>query len=201
MEMIVVAEWLGPLLYLAAKCILPFAKTGDPEEEGVSEGDVVEKSGLIVYVLGVPFWLYMLIAKENWIFTGAEAVGGILLVYGILKAFGILPRKTKFDHWGFALCGAVFGFTALWTVLYEDISQFRPWAEMVIAVSFGAATYYFGRKERVKGWWGYFFMHMAAADVCFLNEQYVAAALQGASMIFAIVGIFRSMPGRQENNL
>jgi hypothetical protein len=85
--------WDGSF-YLANKVLFSFAEG----RKGSSKRSLKIAGGMI-YVLGVPAWVIVLIGKHNWIAASIEAGGFPAMLFGLFNAFKDTESiNRKFDY-------------------------------------------------------------------------------------------------------
>lgn len=145
--------------------------------------------GWVIYIIGVPAWVIILLSEQNWIAASIEAGGvpsmclGLYTVYQCSKSPNIIFDKVaSFFTYGSIVLGV--GYSLL---DYGGITSFSQVLEMGVMLGFLLGSYLLAKNNRT-GWLFFMLMNGSMAILMFIQEKPLLTAQQIVSLCFVIYG-------------
>ena len=185
---LVLQAWGGGL-YLLNKVFFALAE-GRP--------DAVKRKlrilGWIVYLLGVPAWVIILVSKHDWIAAAIEAGGVPAMLFGLLNACQNTdsPNKTlDFVTSLITYAALIFG---LGYSVYDfgGITSGSQILEIGVMIGFLLGSYLLAKKNSY-GWLFFMLMNGSMAALMFLQHKPLLSIQQLVSLCFVIYGFTVAM--------
>jgi len=146
-------------------------------------------AGWLIYILGVPAWVIILIMKHNWIAASIEAGGipamllGLLNVYkngaGTNKVFDIVASFSTYAFMVFGVSYSLYDYGGL-----NSISQVL---EIGVMVGFLLGSYFLA-KNKNSGWLFFMLMNGSMGTLMILQGKPILAFQQALSLCFVVYG-------------
>ena len=175
--------WAGGF-YLANKVCFALA-----EGRTAAKKRQLRVAGWLVYLLGVPAWVVILVDKHDWIAASIEAGGVPAMLFGlynvsqnIVKPDPRLDRLTSWLTYGFLVFG-VFGSI----VDFGGLTSVPQLLEIGVMVGFLLGTYLLAKQD-FRGWLFFLLMNGSMGSLMLLQGKPVLAVQQSISLCFVIYG-------------
>lgn len=152
----------------------------------------VRIAGWIVYLLGVPPWVMILIAERNWIAASIEAGGVPSMLLGLYNA--CQPGNTS--HRKLDVVASFFTYTALVVgvgfSLWErgGLTSLTQGLEIGVTVGFLMGSYLLA-KRNPRGWLYFMLMNISMAALMTIQHKPILVVQQLLSLGFVIYGFIR----------
>lgn len=146
-------------------------------------------TGWVVYLLGVPAWVIILVSKHDWIAAAIEAGGVPAMLFGLLNAC----RNTDTAGTVLDLVAAQFTYAALCFGVayslydYGGLSSGSQILEIGVMIGFLLGSYLLARKN-TWGWLFFMLMNGNMASLMLLQHKPLLAIQQLVSLCFVIYG-------------
>ncbi|MDC7226015.1 MAG: nicotinamide mononucleotide transporter [Spirochaetales bacterium] len=180
----VMLQLWGGLFYLANKITFSIA-----EGRRNSVKRKLRIIGWVIYILGVPAWVTILILKRNWIAASIEAGGLPSMIFGLVndiqnedKPDKGLDRIASLFTYTFILLGAgisIYDFGGI-----KTLSQFL---EIGVTIGFLMGSLLLARKKP-SGWGFFMLMNSSMGILMLIQKRPLLAAQQLLSLGFVIYG-------------
>jgi len=180
---LVLQVW-GGTLYLLNKIFFALA-----EGRKESSKRTLRIIGWVVYILGVPAWVIILISHQNWIAASIEAGGIPAMLFGLFNAYQVTNTPNKI----FALIAALCTYTALIFGMgyslydYGGVTSATQVLEMGVMIGFLVGSYLLAKKN-LYGWLFFMLMNGSMAALMLMQDKPVLSVQQLVSFCFAIYG-------------
>lgn len=146
--------------------------------------------GWVIYLIGVPAWVIILLSEQNWIAASIEAGGvpsmclGLYTVYQYSKSPNIIFDKVaSFFTYGSIVLGV--GYSLL---DYGGITSFSQVLEMGVMLGFLLGSYLLAKDNRT-GWFFFMLMNGSMAILMLIQGKQLLAAQQIVSLSFVLYGV------------
>jgi len=179
-----VLQLWGGLFYLTNKICFSIA-------EGKSEKIKRELrlAGWLIYILGVPAWVTILIMKHNWIAASIEAGGIPAMLLGLLnvyrngaetnRVFDLVASLSTYAFMVFGVSYSLYDYGGL-----NSVSQLL---EIGVMVGFLLGSYYLA-KNKNSGWLFFMLMNGSMGTLMILQGKPILAFQQAMSLCFVVYG-------------
>lgn len=160
--------------------------------------------GWVVYLLGVPAWVIILVSKHDWIAAAIEAGGVPAMLFGLLNAC----RNTNIAGSPLDLMAALFTYAALcfgvaYSVYdYGGLTSASQLLEVGVMVGFLLGSYLLAKKNSY-GWLFFMLMNGSMATLMFLQHKPLLSIQQLVSLCFVIYGFavaLKSLRARRQTS-
>ena len=150
-------------------------------------------TGWVIYILGVPAWVIILIGHNNWIAASIE-VGGIpAMLLGLYNTYYNNQKQNKLFNKTVTLCtysSLVFGF--LYSVNHhQGITSISQVLEIGVMLGFLLGSYTMAKNNPV-GWLFFMLMNLSMAALMLLQDKPILMTQQLASLCFVAYGFIKS---------
>lgn len=144
----------------------------------------------IVYLIGLPFIVFMFFREKNWIFGMIELGGAPAMAYGILAAFSKKKGPAWLDH--LALAAIPVGLV----LSFLNFREARTFAlEVLGSAGFLVGTYLLS-KDRKGGYWWFTLMNLATGWLLYIENYPLFVPQQ----IFSVLLVLDAMRIRNRND-
>lgn len=182
----IILQLWGGSCYLMSKIFLGQA-------EGSADGRRFRLRGWLMYALGVPAWVVVLAAKQNWMAMSIEAGGIPAIVLGLFTAYRgatEAPRRVQKSvavfSYGLLVVGAAYSIYD-----YHGLKTLSQFFELGVMAGFLIGTNLLARKNP-QGWLWFMLMNLSMGLLMVENNKWLLAAQQLASLGFVVRGFVRS---------
>lgn len=150
---------------------------------------VLRIAGWGVYILGVPAWVIILIAKHDWMAASIEAGGIPAMMFGLLNAYrGSASPNRQLDRF---IAAFTYSFLALGISYslydYGGLTALSQMLEIGVVIGFLLGSYLLAKKNRL-GWLFFMLMNISTGTLMLLQDKNLLAAQQLLSLCFVIYG-------------
>ncbi|MCF6266869.1 MAG: hypothetical protein L3J57_10030 [Desulfuromusa sp.] len=174
----------GGGFYLANKTLLAIA-----EGKSRQSKRILKMSGWLIYILGVPAWVIILISKQNWIAASIE-VGGVpsmvLGLYSVYKESVSSPRSLNIFAQAITCTSLALG-VGYSIHVYGGINSVTQCLEIGVMVGFLLGSYFLAL-NRAYGWLFFMLMNGSMATLMFIQSKPILSIQQLCSLGFVIYG-------------
>jgi hypothetical protein len=173
--------------YLLAKIFLSHA-------EGLEKDRPWRMAGWLMYILGLPAWVILLIARQNWIAAANEGGGAPALILGLIIAWKNLDTVPKYVDWGIKLFtyGIILAGTVYSLRVFNGITTVSQILEIGVTVGFLLGTYFLAKKKTL-GWIFMILMLISMGSLMYIHGKILLIIQQIVSLFFAVNGFLKSV--------
>ncbi len=145
--------------------------------------------GWVVYILGVPAWVIILVSHHDWIAASIEAGGVPAMLFGLYNVYQDQERPNQvFDYIAALFTYASLIFGVGYSLLdYGGITSGSQLLEIGVMVGFLVGSYLLAKKNAY-GWAFFMLMNGSMAALMFLQHKPLLAIQQLLSLGFVIYG-------------
>jgi hypothetical protein len=184
MDMDLFLQCWGGAFYLGNKIFFSVA-----ERKNEPKRRQLRISGWIVYLLGVPAWVIILILKSNWIAASIEAGAVPSLLFGLYNVVRnsrepnrLFDRIASFFTYFFIALGTGYSIYE-----YRGITSVSQYLEIGTMVGFLMGSYLLA-KNRIAGWPFFILMNISMGTLMLIQAKPILAVQQGISLCFVVYG-------------
>jgi len=174
----------GGGFYLSNKILLAIAE-GRPKKSK----RLFKLAGWMIYILGVPAWVIILISQQNWIAASIE-VGGVpsmlLGLYNVYnkkevfsRALGLIALSVTYLSLAFGVGYSIFE--------YGGINSVTQLLEIGVMVGFLLGSYFLAKNQSF-GWLFFMLMNGSMALLMFIQNKPILSVQQLFSLCFVAYG-------------
>ncbi|MYM62414.1 nicotinamide mononucleotide transporter [Pseudomaricurvus sp. HS19] len=149
--------------------------------------------GWIVYLLGVPAWVVILVAHNDWIAASIEAGGIPAMLLGLYNTIHNHQRVNRRFNKLVSLCtysALAFGFSIS---IYHHGGLASVSQILEVGVMFGFLLgSYFLAKGNNNGWLMFMLMNVSMAGLMYIQEKPILMAQQLLSLCFVLFGFIKA---------
>lgn len=149
--------------------------------------------GWTIYILGVPAWVIILVAHQNWIAASIEAGGIPSMLLGLYNTYHDHKKPHKFFNKfvSFSTYSSL-AFGLLYSLnLHGGISSITQILEIGVMLGFLLGSYYMA-KNSSNGWLFFMLMNLSMASLMFIQDSPILMAQQLLSLCFVVYGFNKS---------
>jgi hypothetical protein len=145
--------------------------------------------GWVVYILGVPAWVIILVSKHDWIAASIEAGGVPSMLFGLFTVYQNCASPNKFFD------NIAYIFTFIFLILgvsysvydYGGITSISQLLEIGVMIGFLIGSYLLA-KNNSYGWLFFMLMNGSMASLMLIQNKPFLSIQQLVSLFFAIYG-------------
>jgi hypothetical protein len=183
----------GGSFYLVNKILFALSE-GKPEKKGF------RIIGWMIYILGVPAWVTILLSHHDWIAASIEAGGIPAMLLGLFNTYYDHKKEHKTFNKFVFLCtysSLLFGLT--YSILHHGgITSVSQVLEIGVMLGFLLGSYLIA-KSNPSGWFFFMLMNISMALLMLLQDKSILMAQQLVSLCFVIYGFKKSnYPSKQD---
>ena len=174
----------GGGLYLLNKILFAFA-----EGKGENDKRRFRIAGWVVYILGAPAWVIILISKHDWMAASVEAGGIPAMLFGLFNAYQnsetpnrVFDSIASFSTYTFCILGICYSLYD-----YEGIASSSQLLEMNVMIGFLVGSYLLAKKNSY-GWLFFMLMNASMASLMLIQQKPILSVQQLVSLCFVIYG-------------
>lgn len=194
---LVLQVW-GGLFYLLNKILFAVSegKTGKARKN-------LRINAWVIYILGVPAWVTILILHQDWIAASIEAGGVPAMLLGLYNTWHDNKKQHKIFNRIVTACtyaALVFGFS--YSIIHHGgITSITQILEIGVMLGFLLGSYTIA-KNNPAGWFFFMLMNLSMATLMFMQDKPILMAQQLVSLLFVIYGFSkqRSMAACQQSH-
>ncbi len=178
----------GGLFYLSNKVFFSIAET--------KAGELKRKLkliGWVVYILGVPAWIIILMGGKNWIGASIEVGGVPAMLLGLYNTYYREQRQSRLLNQFASYCTyfALIVGISYSVIEFGGLVKLSQLFEIGTTIGFLLGSYYLAKNDR-KGWLFFMLMNLCMAMLMMLDGKYLLVCQQLLSLCFVIYGYNRS---------
>lgn len=154
--------------------------------------------GWVVYILGVPAWVIILVGKHDWIAASIEAGGVPAMLFGLFNVY----QSSDVHNKTFDLIAKVFTYTFLifgsgYSLYdYGGIVSVSQLLELGVMIGFLVGSYLLAKNNKM-GWLFFVLMNMSMATLMLIQHKPLLAVQQLVSLCFVIYGFTVALKASQ----
>ena len=156
-------------------------------------------AGWLIYILGVPAWVIILVSKYDWIAASIEAGGVPSMLFGLFTAYQNSDSPNKiFDltaslfTYGFLIMGVCYS-----VYDYGGITSASQLLEIGVMIGFLIGSYLLA-KSNLYGWVFFMLMNGSMAALMLIQHKPFLSFQQLVSLCFVIYGFTVSLKSAQQ---
>jgi hypothetical protein len=174
----------GGGFYLANKILLAIAE-GRPQKSK----RVLKQAGWLIYVLGVPAWVIILISKQNWIAASIEVGGVPSMLFGLYNVYKNAETSSRrFDLIAISVTYASLVLGVSYSISeHGGINSITQLLEIGVMIGFLLGSYFLA-KNRSSGWLFFMLMNASMATLMLIQNKPILSIQQLLSLCFVIYG-------------
>ena len=180
---IILQAWGGGF-YLLNKIFLSLA-----EGKNQKTKRQLKIAGWLIYILGVPPWVIILVSKHDWIAASIEAGGVPSMLFGLFTVYQNAESPNKvFDltasifTYGFIIIGVCYS-----VYDYGGITSISQLLEIGVMIGFLIGSYLMA-KSNLYGWLFFMLMNGSMASLMFIQSKPLLTVQQLISLCFVLYG-------------
>lgn len=174
----------GGSFYLINKILLALSegRTGTSKKN-------LKLSAWLIYILGVPAWVIILLSGQHWIAASIEAGATPAMLLGLYNAYHDNKKPNKIFNnivTVFTFSSLIFGL--LYSINYHSgIASVSQILEVVMMLGFLLGSNYLARGNNI-GWLFFMLMNLSTAVLMLLQDKPILMVQQLISLCFVIYG-------------
>lgn len=183
----------GGSCYLANKILFSISE---------SQNETIKRKlkifGWLIYLLGVPVWVVILLSHNDWIAASIEAGGIPAMLLGLYNtihnhqkvnhAFNTIVSLCTYSSLAFGLSFSIY--------LHGGITSLTQILEVGVMLGFLLGSYFLA-KGNSNGWLMFMLMNISMASLMFIQEKPILMAQQILSLCFVLYGFSKSRSTQQ----
>ena len=145
--------------------------------------------GWVVYILGVPAWVIILIIKHDWIAASIEAGGVPAMLFGLFNVYKNSEKPNRFFDIVasfFTYAFIIFG-TSYSIYDYRGITSVSQLLEIGVMIGFLLGSYLLA-KNKTYGWLFFMLMNGSMGTLMLIQNKPILAIQQAVSFCFVVYG-------------
>jgi len=179
--------WAGGF-YLINKVLFAFAegKSNDVKRN-------IKIKAWIIYILGVPAWVAILVAHQNWIAASIEAGAIPAMLLGLYNTYHNNKKHNKWFNRIVAWCTYTsLAFGVIYSVLtHGGIVSISQLLEVGVMMGFLLGSFAIAKNNPV-GWLFFILMNLSMASLMLLQDKPILMAQQLLSLLFVVYALIQS---------
>ena len=187
----------GGLFYLLNKVLFALSEGRKPEIKRN-----LRILGWLVYILGVPAWVAILVTHNNWIAASLEAGAIPAMVLGLYNAVKanqvqnrILHKVATISTYGSLTFGVVYSL-----IYFGGITSLTQVLEICAMIGFLLGSFYLA-KNSSNGWLMFMLMNISMAGLMFIQDKHILMYQQILSLSFVCFGYYKIRSTEQGKTL
>ncbi|WP_300675302.1 hypothetical protein [Desulfoluna sp.] len=180
---IVLQVW-GGLFYLINKICFSLAEGSDEQRK-----KQLKIWGWVIYILGVPAWVTILILKHNWIAASIEAGGVPSMLFGLFCVYKNNKKINPMFDFVATVCTYSFMIFGVSYSLYDyhGIHSLSQLLEIGVMIGFLLGSYYLAKNKSI-GWLFFMLMNASMGTLMIVQDKPILALQQVVSLCFVVYG-------------
>ena len=145
--------------------------------------------GWVIYILGVPAWVIILIIKHDWIAASIEAGGVPAMLFGLFNVYKNSEKPNRFFDIVasfFTYAFIIFG-TSYSIYDYRGITSVSQLLEIGVMIGFLLGSYLLA-KNKTYGWLFFMLMNGSMGTLMLIQNKPILAIQQAVSFCFVVYG-------------
>lgn len=183
----------GGLFYLTNKICFALA-----EGKGKNRKRHLKIFGWIIYILGVPAWVTILIIKHDWIAASIEAGGIPAMLFGLVNVYKNNEKPNRlfdiiasFFTYAFIIFGASYSLYD-----YGGLTSISQLLEIGVMIGFLLGSYLLA-KNNTHGWLFFMIMNASMGTLMVIQNKPILAFQQAVSLCFVVYGFIAAIKIRK----
>ena len=184
-----VLQLWGGLFYLTNKICFALA-----EGQENNRKRQLKIFGWIIYILGVPAWVIILIIKHDWIAASIETGGTPAMLFGLFNVYKHSEKPNRlFDIIAsfFTYAFIIFG-TNYSLYDYGGLTSISQLLEIGVMIGFLLGSYLLA-KNKSYGWLFFMIMNASMGTLMVIQNKPILAFQQAASLCFVVYGFITAI--------
>ncbi len=145
--------------------------------------------GWVIYILGVPAWVIILIIKHDWIAASIEAGGIPTMLFGLFNVYKNSEKPNRFFDMVasfFTYAFIIFG-TSYSIYEYYGITSISQFLEIGVMIGFLLGSYLLA-KNKTYGWLFFMLMNGSMGTLMIIQSKPILGIQQAVSFCFVVYG-------------
>jgi len=157
-------------------------------------------AGWVIYILGVPAWVIILVSKHDWIAASIEAGGVPAMLFGLYNVYQNSETPNKIFDFIASLSTYSFLIWGLGYSIYDygGITSVSQILEIAVMIGFLIGSYLLA-KNNSYGWVFFMLMNGNMGSLMFIQNKPILAAQQLVSLCFVIYGFMVAMNAHRKS--
>ena len=179
----------GGLFYLTNKICFALA-----EGQEINRKRQLKIFGWIIYILGVPAWVTILILKHDWIAASVEAGGIPAMLFGLVNVYKNSEKPNRlFDIIAsfFTYAFIIFG-TSYSLHDYGGLTSISQLLEIGVMIGFLLGSYLLA-KNKTYGWLFFMIMNGSMGTLMIIQNKPILAFQQAVSLCIVVYGFITAV--------
>ena len=186
----------GGLFYLTNKICFALA-----EGQEINRKRQLKIFGWIIYILGVPAWVAILIIKRDWIAASIEAGGIPAMLFGLFNVYKYSEKPNRFFDIiasFFTYAFIIFGISySLYD--YGGLTSISQLLEIGVMIGFLMGSYLLA-KNISYGWLFFMIMNANMGTLMIIQNKPILAFQQAVSLCFVVYGFITAIKVSRGHN-
>lgn len=147
----------------------------------------------IIYILGVPAWVAILVSHQNWIAASIEAGAIPAMLLGLYNTYHNNKKHNKWFNRLVACCTyASLAFGVIYSVMiHGGIVSISQLLEVGVMMGFLLGSYAIAKNNPV-GWLFFILMNLSMASLMLLQDKPILMGQQLLSLFFVVYALIQS---------
>lgn len=178
----------GGVFYLTNKILFALSEDKQPQTK-----KDLKITAWVIYILGVPAWVTILISHQNWIAASIEAGAIPSMLLGLYNTYTDNKKQHKWFNHFVALCTySSLAFGLIYSVIHNSgITSVSQVLEIGVMIGFLLGSYSIAKNNSV-GWLFFMLMNLSMATLMLLQNKPILMVQQVISLCFVIYGFNKS---------
>ena len=157
--------------------------------------------GWIIYILGVPAWVIILVIKHDWIAASIEAGGVPAMLFGLYNVY----KNSKKINRSFDIIASFFTYafilfgTSYSLYDYGGITSVSQLLEIGVMIGFLLGSYLLAKNKNY-GWLFFMIMNASMGTLMIIQDKPILAFQQAVSLCFVIYGFITAIRVSRKQN-
>ena len=179
-----------------------FAKVLLVRAEFVEKNRYLRIIGWVVYLLGLPAWVVLLVSKQDWIAASIEAAGVPAIMLGIVIAWKQNSNPNKIVDWSIRIfTGLMIIIGVLYSIYaFNGIRSFSQLLEIIIIFGYLVSNYLLAKRNPFA--WLMFMLGLISMSILmYIQDKPILCIQQLVSLIPAVIGFIKNMKQKKLKNV
>ncbi|MHB9295254.1 hypothetical protein PilKf_00996 [Pillotina sp. SPG140] len=177
----------GGIGYFLAKILLVRA-------DFVENDKNVRLAGWIVYLLGLPAWVILLISEQDWIASAIETAGVPAIILGMVMTWKQIKNPNKYIDWAIRIftCIMILTGTIYSIYTFNGIKTFSQILEIIIIFGYLVSNYLLAKRNRY-AWLMFMVGLISMSMLMYIQNKPILCIQQLVSLIPVMIGFIKVM--------
>ena len=157
--------------------------------------------GWIIYLLGLPAWVILLISRQNWIASAIETAGLPAIILGIVLTWKQTSSPNKYVDWSiriFTFFMIILGtFYSIYT--FNGLRNISQILEIFIIFGYLVSNYLLAKKNPY-AWLMFMVGLISMSTLMYIQGNIILCIQQIISMIPILIGFIKVLVDKRQNN-